>query len=113
MVSAVTVSNVAEAANIAPAARRIGLGTEIFLSWMGGGRWAPAATWGLMASSFLSEVSTINPTPAYPFGHGLSYTPARWLDVAPRSGPEWPTDGSCQLSVTLRNQADRAASEVV
>jgi len=60
-----------------------------------------------------SEVSTIDPTPVYPFGHGLSYTPARWLDVSLRSGPEWPTDGRCQLSVTLHNEADRAASEVV
>jgi beta-glucosidase len=60
-----------------------------------------------------SEVSTIDPTPAYPFGHGLSYTPARWLDVSLRSGPEWPVDGRCQLSVTLHNEADRAASEVV
>ena len=60
-----------------------------------------------------SEVSTIDPTPVYPFGHGLSYTPARWLDVSLRSGPEWPVDGRCQLSVTLHNEADRAASEVV
>ncbi len=60
-----------------------------------------------------SEVSTIDPTPVYPFGHGLSYAPACWLDVSLRSGPEWPTDGRCQLSVTLRNEADRAASEVV
>ena len=60
-----------------------------------------------------SEVSTIDPTPVYPFGHGLSYTPARWLDVSLRSGPEWPVDGRCQLSVTLHNEADRAVSEVV
>jgi hypothetical protein len=46
MVSAVTVSSVVEAANIAPTARRVGLGTENFLSWMGGGRGSLAATWG-------------------------------------------------------------------
>ena len=28
-----------------------------------------------------SEVSTIDPTPLFPFGHGLSYAPVTWVDV--------------------------------
>jgi beta-xylosidase len=60
-----------------------------------------------------SEVSTVDPTPLYPFGHGLSYSPASWADIALLSGPQWPTDGRCELAVTLRGAADRATSEVV
>jgi beta-xylosidase len=60
-----------------------------------------------------SEVSTVDPTPRYPFGHGLSYSPASWTDIALLSGPQWPTDGCCELAVTLRGAAGRATSEVV
>ncbi len=61
----------------------------------------------------LNEVSTVNPTPVYPFGHGLSYAPATWAEVTLRSAAQWPTDGSCQLAVTLRNDTDLATTEVV
>ncbi|MFL6072198.1 MAG: glycoside hydrolase family 3 N-terminal domain-containing protein [Mycobacteriales bacterium] len=60
-----------------------------------------------------SEVSSVDPTPLYPFGHGLSYAPARWLDVALGSAGGWPTDGTCRVDVTLRNEADIPTSEVV
>jgi beta-xylosidase len=60
-----------------------------------------------------SEVSTVDPTPAFPFGHGLSYAPAAWCGVARRSPQAWPTDGYCQVSVSLRNDASIAATEVV
>jgi beta-xylosidase len=59
-----------------------------------------------------SEVSTVDPTPLFPFGHGLSYAPATWLDVS-ATGSLWPTDGTCRVRVTLRNDHDRPASEVV
>ncbi|MFI7119162.1 beta-glucosidase [Amycolatopsis sp. NPDC049868] len=59
-----------------------------------------------------SEVSTIDPTPLFPFGHGLSYAPVTWVGVE-MSAPSWPTDGSCRIQVTLRNDTDRATSEVV
>ena len=59
-----------------------------------------------------SEVSNIDPTPVFPFGHGLSYAPASWTGVT-RPAEQWPTDGACQLSVTLRNDAAVATTEVV
>ncbi|MEC3981810.1 beta-glucosidase family protein [Amycolatopsis sp. H20-H5] len=59
-----------------------------------------------------SEVSSVDPTPLFPFGHGLSYAPATWLDVS-ATGSSWPTDGICRVRVTLRNAADRATTEVV
>ena len=59
----------------------------------------------------LSEVSTIDPTPLFPFGHGLSYAPVTWLDaVCP---PVWPTDGVCHTAVTLHNGNDVPATEIV
>ncbi|MGW5721306.1 beta-xylosidase/alpha-l-arabinosidase [Amycolatopsis sp. NPDC003865] len=59
-----------------------------------------------------SEVSTVDPSPLFPFGHGLSYTPVTWSDVS-ATGSLWPTDGVCRVRVTLRNDHARTASEVV
>ncbi len=50
-----------------------------------------------------SEVSTVDPTALFPFGHGLSYAPATWLDVARLSAERWPTDDAIEIAVTLRN----------
>jgi beta-xylosidase len=58
-----------------------------------------------------SEVSTVDPTPLYPFGHGLSYTSFEWTE--PAAAEEFPTDGSVTASVTVRNTGDRAGAEVV
>ena len=60
-----------------------------------------------------NDVSTVDPTPLYPFGHGLSYNPAVWTDVALPAGGEWQTDGTLRLAVTLRNDGASATSEVV
>jgi beta-xylosidase len=60
-----------------------------------------------------SDVSTIDPTAVFPFGHGLSYAPATWVDVALTSAAQWPTDGHGQLAVTLRNDTAMVTSEVV
>jgi len=60
-----------------------------------------------------SDVSSIDPTPVYPFGHGLSYAPASWLAVTPRSPAQWPTGGHAELAVTLRNDHEIATTEVV
>jgi len=57
--------------------------------------------------------TTIDPTPLFPFGHGLSYAPATWVEVAAPSGPQWPTDGSATVAVTLRNDAGTPSAEVV
>jgi beta-xylosidase len=60
-----------------------------------------------------SSVSSIDPTALFPFGYGMSYAPATWTDVVRRSPDEWPTDGTCTIAATLRNDADRSTSEVV
>ena len=60
-----------------------------------------------------TQVSTIDPTPLFPFGHGLSYTPLTWVSVRSCSPPQWPTDGCCQFTATLRNAASVPAAEVI
>ncbi|RSM59306.1 glycosyl hydrolase [Amycolatopsis sp. WAC 01376] len=59
-----------------------------------------------------SEVSTVDPTPLFPFGHGLSYGAVRWDDIT-APDPTWPTDGHCRVRVTLSNDGDRTTTEVV
>ncbi|MEV5343138.1 glycoside hydrolase family 3 N-terminal domain-containing protein [Streptomyces sp. NPDC052676] len=58
------------------------------------------------------EVSNLDPTPLFPFGHGRSYTTFAWEDVT-GGAPQIGTDGSYDLSVTVRNTGDRAGAEVV
>ncbi|MEY9931468.1 beta-xylosidase [Catenulispora sp. GP43] len=60
-----------------------------------------------------SDVSTVDPTPLYPFGHGLSYNPAVWTDPVLPQGQTWPTDGTLRLAVTLHNDGTSPTSEVV
>ncbi|MDR1187844.1 MAG: glycoside hydrolase family 3 C-terminal domain-containing protein [Bifidobacteriaceae bacterium] len=65
-----------------------------------------------------SEVSNIDPTPAYWFGHGLSYTATEWCDFEvggadATGGLRAPTDGSVELAMTLANPHDQAGVEVV
>jgi beta-glucosidase len=59
-----------------------------------------------------SDVSSVDPTPAFPFGHGLSYTTFQWTDAAASEDP-WATDGDVTAAVTVRNTGDRAGTEVV
>ncbi|WP_134739074.1 glycoside hydrolase family 3 N-terminal domain-containing protein [Nocardioides sp. 503] len=61
----------------------------------------------------LTDVSSVDPTPLFPFGHGLSYASATWVSVAGTTGPRWDTDGVCEVEVELLNEADRVVSEVV
>ncbi|MFJ3863690.1 beta-xylosidase/alpha-l-arabinosidase [Streptomyces nigra] len=60
----------------------------------------------------VSEVSNIDPTPAFGFGHGLSYTAFAWSDLTVGTG-QAATDGEFALSLTVRNTGDRAGTEVV
>ncbi|MFF2845339.1 glycoside hydrolase family 3 N-terminal domain-containing protein [Streptomyces sp. NPDC058001] len=61
------------------------------------------------------EVSSLDPTPLYPFGHGRSYTTFAWTDGTgdPDRTTEIPTDGSFDVGVTVTNTGDREAAEVV
>ncbi|RPF35654.1 glycoside hydrolase family 3 N-terminal domain-containing protein [Streptomyces sp. TLI_185] len=57
------------------------------------------------------EVSNLDPTPLYAFGHGRSYTTFAWESES--AGAEIGTDGSYDVSVAVRNTGDRAGAEVV
>uniref|UniRef100_A0AAU1HYD3 Glycoside hydrolase family 3 C-terminal domain-containing protein n=1 Tax=Streptomyces sp. NBC_00180 TaxID=2903632 RepID=A0AAU1HYD3_9ACTN len=60
------------------------------------------------------EVSNLDPTPLYAFGHGGSYTSFTWGDFTGGDNPaEIGTDGSHEVSVTVHNTGDRAGAEVV
>ncbi|WLQ44633.1 glycoside hydrolase family 3 N-terminal domain-containing protein [Streptomyces laculatispora] len=60
----------------------------------------------------VSGVSNLDPTPLYPFGHGMSYTSFAWEPGDPVPA-EIPTDGSADLELTVRNTGDREGAEVV
>lgn len=60
----------------------------------------------------VNGVSNLDPTPLYPFGHGLSYTSFDWAAGAPVPA-ELPTDGATDLELTVRNSGDRDGAEVV
>jgi beta-glucosidase len=59
-----------------------------------------------------SEVSTVDPTPAFPFGHGLGYGTFTWSP--PRvSGSTWAVDGDVEVELDVRNPGERAGADVV
>ncbi|MEV7208124.1 glycoside hydrolase family 3 N-terminal domain-containing protein [Streptomyces sp. NPDC093554] len=57
-------------------------------------------------------VSNVDPTPAFAFGHGLSYTRFDWTDLRV-DVQEAPTDGEFRLDFTVRNTGERSGTEVV
>ena len=65
--------------------------------------------------------SSTDPTPRFPFGHGLSYTTFSYGElridevpvVADSPPPEVPTDGEVTIGCTLRNTGTRAGADVV
>lgn len=59
-----------------------------------------------------SQVSSVDPTPAFPFGHGLGYTCFAWSDAAADS-TEWPVEGEATVRITIRNTGTRPGTEVV
>lgn len=60
------------------------------------------------------DVSNLDPTPLYAFGYGRSYTEFAWEDFTGGAAPsEIGTDGSYDISLTVRNTGDRPGAEVV
>ncbi|MEZ7004504.1 glycoside hydrolase family 3 N-terminal domain-containing protein [Streptomyces sp. AD55] len=60
------------------------------------------------------EVSNLDPTPLYPFGHGRSYTTFAWEDfTGGAGGTTLGTDEAYDLALTVRNTGERPGAEVV
>lgn len=57
-------------------------------------------------------MSNLDPTPLYPFGHGLSYSSVEYSQLAV-SAAEVPVDGSFEVSVQVTNTGQRPVDEVV
>lgn len=57
-------------------------------------------------------VSNLDPTPAYAFGHGMSYTTFEY-DGLELGADDIPTDGEVEISCLVRNTGDRPGTEVV
>ena len=56
--------------------------------------------------------SSVDPSPLFAFGHGLSYTRFGYDDLAV-SPDRVPTDGIAEIACTVRNSGSRAGAEVV
>jgi beta-xylosidase len=59
-----------------------------------------------------TEVSNVDPTPAYAFGHGLSYTTFAWSGLLVERDSV-PVDGTVRLAFTVANTGGRDGVEVV
>ncbi len=58
-----------------------------------------------------NDVSNVDPTPLFPFGHGLSYTRFAWSEAT--AAESFGTDETLEVSVAVRNVGDRAGIENV
>lgn len=78
----------------------------------------PATTYLRSRLAGPSDVSSVDPTHRYPFGHGLTWTRFDHTDLIVTAGPEGstdavPTDGTVTVSSTVTNTGTRAGTEVV
>ena len=60
-----------------------------------------------------SDVSSIDPTPAFAFGHGLGYSTFEWSGATLDGPAEFGVDGETAVSVTVTNVSERDGAEVV
>jgi beta-xylosidase len=64
------------------------------------------------ANASLHAGSSVDPTPLFAFGHGLSYTTFGYSDLV-ISAASVPADGTVEVSCTVRNTGSRDGAEVV
>ncbi|MEU6857473.1 glycoside hydrolase family 3 N-terminal domain-containing protein [Glycomyces sp. NPDC046736] len=74
---------------------------------------SPPATYLAPSLARRSSVSTVDPTAAYAFGHGRSYTRFDWAPAELVSGPEVGPEGTVEVAVRITNAGDRPGTEVV
>ncbi|MHC3393108.1 beta-xylosidase/alpha-l-arabinosidase [Streptomyces lavendulocolor] len=74
--------------------------------------WAQPSTYLAPRLGRATDVSSVDPTAAYAFGHGLSYTAFAWTDLTVGDGTA-ATDGEFRLAFRLRNTGEREGTEVV
>jgi beta-xylosidase len=57
--------------------------------------------------------SSVDPSPLFAFGHGLSYTSFEYTDLDIVPGSQIATDGLAEIACTVRNVGARAGTEIV
>jgi beta-xylosidase len=73
---------------------------------------AQPSTYLRSANAARHSGSSVDPTPLFPFGHGLSYTTFEYADLA-LSADSIDTDAAVEVSCTVRNTGPVAGTEVV
>jgi beta-xylosidase len=73
---------------------------------------AQPSTYLRTRNAALHTGSSVDPTPLFAFGHGLSYTAFEYAGLA-LSAREVATDGTVEISCTVRNAGDVTGGEVV